>query len=87
MINVRKNITNDHDNVRMIMQSQVRFNIFIRILSNERNEGYARNVFQTFIMKCLINSKHKMFKQHCRSHVLETFYQKRFLNPYFQNAY
>ena len=29
-----------------------------------RKEGYAGNVFQTFIMKCLINIIHKMFKQH-----------------------
>ena len=34
-----------------------------------------------------INNTHKMFKKHCLSKVLKIFYQKRFLNPYFQNAY
>ena len=38
---------------------------------------------KAFIIKCLINSTHKMFKQHCLSNVLKTFYQKRFLNLYF----
>ena len=28
------------------------------------DDGYAGNGFQTFVMKCLINSIHKTFKQH-----------------------
>ena len=36
---------------------------FKHLKNSSRNEGYAGNDLQTFIMQCVVSSIHKMFKQ------------------------